>query len=64
MVVTLMICSFSYSCCAVDGILLTKAGTMTGGTCGGVDARSHKWDHNKIKEKYGGEPFKIGDGIQ
>ncbi|KAK9055706.1 hypothetical protein SSX86_026791 [Deinandra increscens subsp. villosa] len=33
----------------VDGILLTKAGTMTGGTSGGMEARSHKWDDKKIE---------------
>lgn len=41
----------------VDGILLTKSGTMTGGTSGGMEARSHKWDDKKIeglKKKKGG----------
>ncbi|KAL0418640.1 UNVERIFIED_CONTAM: Structural maintenance of chromosomes protein 1 [Sesamum radiatum] len=33
-----------------DGILLTKSGTMTGGTSGGMEARSHKWDDKKIEE--------------
>lgn len=33
----------------VDGILLTKAGTMTGGTSGGMEARAHKWDDKKIE---------------
>ncbi|KAK4492472.1 hypothetical protein RD792_003281 [Penstemon davidsonii] len=33
----------------IDGILLTKSGTMTGGTSGGMEARSHKWDDDKIK---------------
>ncbi|KAK6120032.1 hypothetical protein DH2020_046162 [Rehmannia glutinosa] len=32
-----------------DGILLTKSGTMTGGTSGGMEARSHKWDDKKIE---------------
>lgn len=32
----------------LDGILLTKSGTMTGGTSGGMEARSHKWDDKKI----------------
>ena len=32
-----------------DGILLTKAGTMTGGTTGGMEARSNKWDDKKIE---------------
>lgn len=32
----------------VDGILLTKSGTMTGGTSGGMEARSNKWDDKKI----------------
>lgn len=32
-----------------DGILLTKSGTMTGGTSGGMEARSHKWDDKEIE---------------
>lgn len=28
----------------VDGILLTKSGTMTGGTSGGMEVKLHKWD--------------------
>ncbi|KAL8029139.1 hypothetical protein ABFX02_14G208600 [Erythranthe guttata] len=32
-----------------DGILLTKSGTMTGGTSGGMEARSHKWDDKKVE---------------
>lgn len=34
----------------VDGTLLTKSGTMTGGTSGGMEARSHKWDDKKLKD--------------
>uniref|UniRef100_A0A7N2MKQ0 Structural maintenance of chromosomes protein 1 n=1 Tax=Quercus lobata TaxID=97700 RepID=A0A7N2MKQ0_QUELO len=34
----------------VDGILLTKSGTMTGGTSGGMEARSKQWDDKKIEE--------------
>jgi len=34
----------------VDGILLTKSGTMTGGTSGGMEARSKKWDAKKFEE--------------
>ncbi|XVE72930.1 hypothetical protein DITRI_Ditri11bG0077200 [Diplodiscus trichospermus] len=33
----------------IDGILLTKSGTMTGGTSGGMEARSNKWDDKKIE---------------
>lgn len=33
----------------VDGILLTKSGTMTGGTSGGMEAKSNKWDDKKIE---------------
>ncbi|XP_024013454.1 structural maintenance of chromosomes protein 1 [Eutrema salsugineum] len=50
----------------VDGILLTKAGTMTGGTSGGMEAKSNKWDDKKIeglmkkKEEYELELEKIG----
>ncbi|GFP85426.1 structural maintenance of chromosomes protein 1 [Phtheirospermum japonicum] len=49
-----------------DGILLTKSGTMTGGTSGGMEARSHKWDDKKIeglkkkKEDYESELEKLG----
>ncbi|KAG9151144.1 hypothetical protein Leryth_002716 [Lithospermum erythrorhizon] len=32
-----------------DGTMLTKSGTMTGGTSGGMEARSHKWDDKKIE---------------
>ncbi|XP_076889486.1 structural maintenance of chromosomes protein 1-like [Bidens hawaiensis] len=38
-----------YKVVTVDGILLTKAGTMTGGTSGGMEARSYKWDDKKIE---------------
>lgn len=33
----------------IDGILLTKSGTMTGGTTGGMEARSNRWDDKKIE---------------
>lgn len=33
----------------VDGILLSKSGTMTGGTSGGMEARSKQWDDKKIE---------------
>lgn len=32
-----------------NGTLLSKSGTMTGGTSGGMEARSHKWDDKKIE---------------
>ncbi|CAH2064119.1 unnamed protein product [Thlaspi arvense] len=50
----------------VDGIVLTKAGTMTGGTSGGMEAKSNKWDDKKIeglmtkKEEYELELEKVG----
>nr|VDC94353.1 unnamed protein product [Brassica oleracea] len=50
----------------VDGILLTKVGTMTGGTSGGMEAKSNKWDDKKIeglmkkKEEYELELEKVG----
>lgn len=50
----------------VDGILLTKSGTMTGGTSGGMEARSKQWDDKKIeglkknKERYEAELEKLG----
>ncbi|XP_027176320.1 structural maintenance of chromosomes protein 1 [Coffea eugenioides] len=49
-----------------DGILLTKSGTMTGGTSGGMEARSHKWDDKKVeglkkkKEGYESEMEELG----
>lgn len=36
----------------VDGILLTKSGTMTGGLSGGMEARSNKWDDSRIESLY------------
>ena len=36
----------------VDGILLTKSGTMTGGISGGMEARSNKWDDSTIEGLY------------
>ncbi|XP_078441861.1 structural maintenance of chromosomes (SMC) family protein [Wolffia australiana] len=50
----------------VDGILLTKAGTMTGGISGGMEARSQKWDDKAIddlkkrKEQYESELEGLG----
>lgn len=38
-----------YKVVTVDGILLTKSGTMTGGISGGMEARSNKWDDNTIE---------------
>ncbi|KAJ3677874.1 hypothetical protein LUZ60_001677 [Juncus effusus] len=38
-----------YKVVTVDGILLTKSGTMTGGMSGGMEARSNKWDEGKIE---------------
>ncbi|GKV01800.1 hypothetical protein SLEP1_g14325 [Rubroshorea leprosula] len=32
-----------------DGIVLTKSGTMMGGTSGGMEARSNKWDDKKME---------------
>ncbi|PKA58748.1 Structural maintenance of chromosomes protein 1 [Apostasia shenzhenica] len=33
----------------IDGILLSKSGTMTGGLSGGMEARSNKWDDSSIE---------------
>ncbi|CAA6666449.1 unnamed protein product [Spirodela intermedia] len=50
----------------VDGIVLTKAGTMTGGISGGMEARSQKWDDKAIddlkkrKDQYGSEIEGLG----
>ncbi|KAJ9696934.1 hypothetical protein PVL29_008929 [Vitis rotundifolia] len=50
----------------VDGILLTKSGTMTGGTSGGMEARSKQWDDKKVeglkkqKEQYESELEQLG----
>ncbi|KAL5792745.1 hypothetical protein ACOSP7_001339 [Xanthoceras sorbifolium] len=35
----------------IDGILLTKSGTMTGGTTGGMEARSKHWDDKAMEDK-------------
>ncbi|XP_058094552.1 structural maintenance of chromosomes protein 1 [Magnolia sinica] len=40
-----------YKVVTVDGILLTKSGTMTGGISGGMEARSQKWDDKAIEAK-------------
>ncbi|KAI4340179.1 hypothetical protein MLD38_025042 [Melastoma candidum] len=34
----------------IDGTLLTKSGTMTGGTTGGMEARSKKWNDAEIEK--------------
>ncbi|KAI3898625.1 hypothetical protein MKW98_000738, partial [Papaver atlanticum] len=50
----------------VDGILLTKSGTMTGGISGGMEARSKQWDDKaigdikKTKERYELEMESLG----
>ncbi|CAI0385767.1 unnamed protein product [Linum tenue] len=50
----------------VDGTLLTKSGTMTGGTSGGMEARSKQWDDKKIeglkkkKEQFESELEELG----
>jgi hypothetical protein len=36
----------------LDGILLSKSGTMTGGISGGMEARSQKWDDRAIEGIY------------
>ncbi|CAN0829066.1 Structural maintenance of chromosomes protein 1 [Linum grandiflorum] len=38
----------------VDGTLLTKSGTMTGGTSGGMEAKSKQWDDKKDDKKIEG----------
>ncbi|KAM0893058.1 hypothetical protein ACQ4PT_025359 [Festuca glaucescens] len=38
-----------YKVVTVDGILLTKSGTMTGGVSGGMEARSNKWEDSRIE---------------
>ncbi|XP_058733705.1 structural maintenance of chromosomes protein 1-like [Vicia villosa] len=50
----------------VDGVLLTKSGTMTGGISGGMEARSKQWDDKKFKayvkkkEQYESELKELG----
>ncbi|RAL47704.1 hypothetical protein DM860_012329 [Cuscuta australis] len=34
----------------IDGILLTKSGTMTGGSSSSIEVRSHKWDDKRVEE--------------
>lgn len=36
----------------INGILLSKSGTMTGGLSGGMEARSNKWDESTIEGMY------------
>ncbi|KAL8523126.1 hypothetical protein ACS0TY_013195 [Phlomoides rotata] len=44
-----------------NGTLLSKSGTMTGGTSGGMEARSHKWEGlKKEKEDLESELGKLG----
>ncbi|XP_011627814.1 structural maintenance of chromosomes protein 1 [Amborella trichopoda] len=38
-----------YKVVTLDGTLLTKAGTMTGGISGGMEAKSHKWNDKNIE---------------
>ncbi|KAL6658112.1 hypothetical protein ACP70R_003698 [Stipagrostis hirtigluma subsp. patula] len=38
-----------YKVVTLDGILLSKSGTMTGGISGGMEARSKKWDDSSIE---------------
>ncbi|CAM0873936.1 unnamed protein product [Alopecurus aequalis] len=38
-----------YKVVTIDGILLTKSGTITGGVSGGMGARSNKWDDGRIE---------------
>ncbi|GLJ44239.1 hypothetical protein SUGI_0924170 [Cryptomeria japonica] len=55
-----------YRVVTVDGILLTKSGTMTGGITGGMEARSQKWDDRAIealkknKERFESEMVELG----
>uniref|UniRef100_J3NFF3 Structural maintenance of chromosomes protein n=1 Tax=Oryza brachyantha TaxID=4533 RepID=J3NFF3_ORYBR len=55
-----------YKVVTVDGILLTKSGTMTGGISGGMAARSNKWDDSiieswkKKKNQYESEMSELG----
>ncbi|RZC80245.1 hypothetical protein C5167_042823 [Papaver somniferum] len=55
-----------YKVVTVDGILLTKSGTMTGGISGGMEARSKQWDDKaigdikKTKERYELEMESLG----
>ncbi|KAL3685453.1 hypothetical protein R1sor_003475 [Riccia sorocarpa] len=50
----------------LDGILLAKSGTMTGGVSGGMEARSQKWDARAVeslkkkKEAYETEMSELG----
>ncbi|KAI3968839.1 hypothetical protein MKX01_028989 [Papaver californicum] len=55
-----------YKVVTVDGILLTKSGTMTGGISGRMEARSKQWDDKaigdikKTKERYELEMESLG----
>lgn len=43
---------FVFTVVTTNGTLLSKSGTMTGGTSGGMEARSHKWDDKKIEGQW------------
>lgn len=55
-----------YKVVTLDGILLSKSGTMTGGISGGMEARSQKWDDRAIeglkknKDRYEAEMAELG----
>eukprot|EP00250_Pteridium_aquilinum_P035761 c9905_g1_i1 orf=330-3992(-) len=55
-----------YKVVTLDGILLSKSGTMTGGLSGGMEARSQKWDDRAIeglkknKDRYEAEMAELG----
>lgn len=55
-----------YKVVTLDGILLSKSGTMTGGISGGMEVRSQKWDDRAIeglkknKERYEAEMAELG----
>ncbi|KAJ7566198.1 hypothetical protein O6H91_02G092200 [Diphasiastrum complanatum] len=55
-----------YKVVTLDGILLAKSGTMTGGISGGMEAKSQKWDDRAIealkknKERYEVEMAELG----
>lgn len=38
-----------YKVVTLNGTLLTKSGTMTGGLTGGMEARSNKWDNSRVE---------------
>ena len=45
----MLTCCFAFAVVTLDGVLLAKSGTMTGGQSGGMESRSQKWDNQAVE---------------